>query len=152
MVGVKVTHNAPRIAAALRGHPAVVRRRMGTTVRKWGMTAQTRVKANAKGRPGPRLVTGDYNRSITLEYQASGNKASSTIGTNKAQGRRLEFGFSGADRLGRVYNQPPLPHFGPARESVREPFTDEIRSVMSTFQERQSRDAGGTLRPGGRFT
>lgn len=64
---------------------------------------QSIVRGNARGRPGPRAVTGDFNRSIVGEASRSGMLVSGQIGTNAAQGRRLEFGFVGPDRLGRVY-------------------------------------------------
>lgn len=76
----------------------------------------SRVKANASGRPGPNAPTGDYRRSWVTSYQKKAGTITGIAGTNKPQGRRLEYGFHGADSLGRVYNQPPYPHVGPAAE------------------------------------
>lgn len=36
------------------------------------------------------------------------------VGTNLVYARRIEYGFIGADKLGRVYNQRPRPYLRPA--------------------------------------
>lgn len=90
---------------ALRAHGQTV-----ATMRHFGQLYQTRVKANASGRPGPRVITGDYRRSITLEMEGT----SAVIYSDAPQAARLEMGFAGPDALGRVYNQPPFPHWEPA--------------------------------------
>lgn len=82
-------------------------------VAHYGMVYQTRVRAAASGRPGPRAITGDYRRSITLEVKRDAQRTSAIVSTDRPQGRRLELGFVGVDSLGRHYNQPPYPHFGP---------------------------------------
>lgn len=84
--------------------------------RHHAMLTQTRIMGNAHGRPGPRAPTGDYLRSWTTSYSALPAGAMAIVGTNKPQARRLEYGFVGADRIGRVYNQPPYPHVGPAAD------------------------------------
>lgn len=84
------------------------------TVRHHTALLQTRVKAGASGRPGPRAPTGDYRRTINRRVVSLRGIATGTVGTNAPQARRLEYGFVGTDRLGRVYDQPPYPHFGPA--------------------------------------
>ncbi len=92
--------------------------KIGKITQHYGMLMQTRVKANAQGRPGPRMQTGDYNRSINLKVGMEGASIAARVGTARPQGRRLEFGFVGADSLGRHYNQAPLPHFGPAFDQI----------------------------------
>lgn len=92
---------------------------------------QTRVKAKASGRPGPRAITGDYRRSITRERVVSPGFTGWIIGTNAPQARRLEFGFVGKDSIGRVYNQPPYPHFGPAIDEMREEFHGSIGGFVN---------------------
>ncbi|PVC80612.1 hypothetical protein DBP19_36350 [Streptomyces sp. CS090A] len=72
------------------------------------------IRANASGRPGPNVITGKYRSSWEVVGRAIPHGAQCTIGTNAPQGRRLEYGFVGPDSLGRVYNQPPFPHVGPA--------------------------------------
>lgn len=100
-------------------------------VAKHGQLLQTRVMANASGRPGPNVVTGDYRRSIALRVFRNGGMAVAVVGTNKPQGRRLEFGFHGVDSLGRAYNQPPYPHFGPAVDATEGPFIRELEALIT---------------------
>lgn len=102
-------------------------------VRHHGHLLATRVKANASGRPGPNAPTGDYRRSITLRVESVAGFITAYVGTNLPQGRRLEFGFHGMDSLGRVYNQPPYPHFGPALDSVAPEFTKGIEKYLESL-------------------
>ena len=95
-------------------------------VRKYGALLQTRIKANASGRPGPNAPTGDYRRSWNTRYSEGRGTAMASVGTNMPQGRRLEHGFVGADSLGRVYNQPPYPHVGPAVQAIEPLFLKEL--------------------------
>ena len=75
---------------------------------------RAQIRGHASGRPGPNVITGDYRSSWQIETKRLPYGAQCTIGTEKPQGRRLEFGFVGADSLGRIYNQPPYPHVQPA--------------------------------------
>lgn len=65
---------------------------------------------NASGRPGPNIVTGEYVSKFRTEISDN----TLTLSNPSEQAHRLEYGFYGADSLGRVYNQPPFPHFRPA--------------------------------------
>lgn len=96
---------------------------------KFGVILQGRVKANAAGRPGPRMQTGDYNRSISLRVGMDGMAVAASVGTVRPQGRRLEMGFVGTDSLGRSYNQKALPHFGPAMDETGPEYTAAIASI-----------------------
>ncbi len=89
------------------------------------------LKGNASGRPGPRAPTGAYRGSISSVVQGTGTGASAQIGTNAVQGNRLEFGFVGYDRLFRLYNQPPFPHFQPSVEPIGRLAEAEITSALS---------------------
>lgn len=60
------------------------------------------------------VKTGDYRRSIHAEKTGP---AEVTLGTDKPQGARLEFGFNGADKRGRRYHQAARPHFRPALDT-----------------------------------
>jgi hypothetical protein len=91
-------------------------------VAKHGLALQQAVKRNASGRPGPRIITGDYNRSIMLELRGLDAK----VFTNKVQGPRLEWGFVGTDSLGRTFNQAPLPHFAPAAAEIMPAFVADV--------------------------
>ena len=90
---------------------------------------QAQVQRNASGRPGPEAPTGDYRRSITRQVSKTATSSTGMVGTNKPQGRRLEFGFTGTDSLGRSYNQPPYPHFGPALDKIGPRYEKAIRAV-----------------------
>lgn len=114
-------------AVAIGARPDVERK-----TRHYAMLCETQVKANASGRPGPRRVTGDYVRSITRELlsETTGHSVW-IIGTNAPQARRLEFGFVGADSLGRIYNQPPYPHFGPALDMIGPQFEQALDGIIT---------------------
>lgn len=94
---------------------------------------EARTKANAalpaSGPPGPRLITGNYNRSWTSETHMTGLGAQGTAGTNAPQGPRLEFGFVGVDRAGRHFNQPPYVHLGTAFEATKPGWEAAMRTV-----------------------
>lgn len=101
-------------------------------VTHYGHLLRTQVMRNASGRPGPNVITGDYRRSITVEFirEQAGSSVSAVIGSNNPQARRLEFGFHGEDSLGRHYNQAPLPHFGPAFDFISPQFETALRSSL----------------------
>ncbi|MFF3547046.1 HK97 gp10 family phage protein [Streptomyces platensis] len=75
---------------------------------------RAQIKGHASGRPGPNVITGQYRNSWQIETRHLPYGAQCTIGTMEPYGRRLEFGFVGADGLGRVYAQPPFPHVQPS--------------------------------------
>lgn len=100
-----------------RAGPAVA-----SVVHTHAMLLETKIKANASGRPGPNAPTGDYRRSWTTELRGGAGGPEAIVGTSKPQGRRLEFGFVGVDSLGRHYNQPPYPHVGPAMGQIEPQF------------------------------
>jgi len=95
--------------AALRIGPAVAH-----GVEHAAELGRAQIKGHASGRPGPNVITGQYRNSWQVEKRHLPHGAQCTIGTEEPYGRRLEFGFVGADSLGRVYNQPPFPHVQPA--------------------------------------
>ncbi|MFD7922544.1 HK97 gp10 family phage protein [Streptomyces sp. NPDC059740] len=73
------------------------------------------IRSNASGRPGPNVITGDYRSSWRVAPFAVSGGGGATVGTDRPQGRRLEFGFwDMTDSLGRHYFQPPYPHVEPA--------------------------------------
>lgn len=99
-------------------------------VRKYGALLQTRIQARASGRPGPNAPTGDYRRSWNTRYSSGPGVEMASVGTNAPQGRRLEYGFVGADSLGRHYNQQPYPHVGPAAQQTEPEFVEELRKKI----------------------
>lgn len=118
--------NAFTLAADFDRAGESIQRRATAKVRHHAMLLQTKIQGNASGRPGPRVITGDYRRSWTTTHHG----AASTVGTNKPQARRLEYGFYGPDRLGRVYNQPPFPHVGPAVDAVTPAFQRDMLALL----------------------
>lgn len=89
---------------------------------KWTAALQRQVQLNASGRPGPNAPTGNYRRSINRRTVKLTRSSYGEVGTNMPQGQRLEFGFVGEDSLGRSYNQPAYPHFGPALDFVADSY------------------------------
>lgn len=79
---------------------------------KGGLYLEGQVKARVQGRPGPRRITGNCLGSWST--QQLGGELAVSVGSNAPQARRLEYGFHGADSLGRVYSQPAFPHLEPA--------------------------------------
>lgn len=104
------------------------------------LLVETQIKANASGRPGPRVVTGNYRRSWNTRIVKTGDGISAVVGTNAVYGPRLEYGFSGTDSLGRNYNQPPFPHVAPALAQTEPKVVKLIEAAV---------DAAITLAQGG---
>lgn len=101
------------------------------TVRETVAYGETAVRANASGRPGPRVIFGVYRRSIVGEViLVEGARAVGQIGTNDIRARRLEYGFVGPDSIGRVYNQPPYPHFAPAEDAIARFMESRARATI----------------------
>ncbi|MFJ7422736.1 HK97 gp10 family phage protein [Streptomyces uncialis] len=125
-----VYSNADQVAAAFDTRAARTLPETMAVVQHYAMLLETRVKANASGRPGPNAPTGDYRRSWTHEVFTAGVAVTAVVGTNKPQGRRLEYGFVGADSLGRVFNQQPYPHVGPAVEEIAPQFVAALGGVV----------------------
>lgn len=108
--------------------------KMRSKVRHWTGLLLTQVKRNANlpasGPPGPRQISGDYNRSITREYEDAGTAFTGSVGTNADQGRRLEFGFFGTDSLGRNYHQPAYAHFRPAADTIEPQYVNDMSNTF----------------------
>jgi hypothetical protein len=119
------TSNAYLLAADFGQAAESIRSRARDVVKHHAMLMQVRIQANASGRPGPRVITGDYRRSWNTTHLGM----SSVVSTNKPQARRLEWGFYGPDSLGRVYHQPPFPHVGPAFDAGRPGFEAAMLSL-----------------------
>ncbi|MFI0929625.1 hypothetical protein ACH4TP_37740 [Streptomyces sp. NPDC021012] len=96
-----------------------------------GVLGVARIRGNASGRPGPNVITGDYRnswRAVTLRIPYG---AMCTLGTNRPQGRRLEYGFYGTDSLGRTYAQPPFAHVGPAIDFITGTLHAQMRFAVA---------------------
>lgn len=95
-----------------------------------GAALRTQVRANASGRPGPRVQTGDYRRSIAQTNTVENGVPTATVYTNAPQGPRLEYGFNGTDALGRHFRQAPLPHWRPAVTKYEPILSAAIRDAV----------------------
>lgn len=132
MIRIEI-RGATAVASRLIMVGAEVEDRASRSVVHHGHLLSTRVKAKASGRPGPNAPTGDYRRSIGVRVQRTPTHTTATVGTNKPQGRRLEYGFTGRDSLNRYYNQPPYEHFGPAFDEISQDFfADQQRIINRT--------------------
>jgi hypothetical protein len=96
-----------------------------------GTLGKARIAGNASGRPGPNVITGAYRNSWQTSTRRLPYGAICTLGTNAPQGRRLEFGFVGADSLGRNYNQPPFPHVQPALPVIEATLMASMRLALA---------------------
>ena len=127
--------NAAEVAGALVAVGVRAGARAFAITRHHGQLLQTTVKRRASlprsGPPGPRLQTGDYARSINLRMETGAGTIAAVVGTNRPQGRRLEYGFTGVDALGRRYHQPPYPHFRPALFEIEGPFLAAMAAVVT---------------------
>lgn len=119
------------------------------TTQHFTIVLQGRVKARAQGRPGPRVQTGDYNRSITARVGLADGGVEGRVGTNKVQGPRLEFGFHGTDSIGRTYDQPALPHFGPAFDETAPEYQAAIAAIGEGILDEDTLPAVPAVAPSG---
>lgn len=128
------TSNALEVAAALTAVGVHAGARAYAVTRHYGAILEATIKRNASlprsGPPGPRLITGDYVRSWNTRMEALPGAVAATVGTNRPQARRLEYGFLGVDSLNREYNQPPYPHAGPALDEVAPLFVAAIGGII----------------------
>lgn len=88
--------------------------------REWVPRLRAALIAHSSGRPGPRIVTGEYNSNYVVEVADGGMAVEA--GNTSPQSDRLEYGFVGVDSAGRHYHQPPYPHFRPTLEEVKIPY------------------------------
>jgi hypothetical protein len=85
------------------------------TVQQQARLARALIMENASGRPGPNVITGDYRGSWRIEPFAVPDGGGAEVGTDRPQGRRLEYGFYDmTDSIGRHFFQVPRPHVEPA--------------------------------------
>ena len=95
------------------------------TSRHYGMLLKLRLIAKASGRPGPNIRRAVYITKFWVDFVGTNQwQARIRAGNTEPYSDRLEWGFSGMDSLGRVYDQPPYPHFRPA-----------IAEIMTEYQQ-----------------
>ncbi|MDR9817644.1 MAG: HK97 gp10 family phage protein [Candidatus Methanoculleus thermohydrogenotrophicum] len=82
--------------------------------------------------------TGTYRRSFHMEtVEKSSERCTVIVGTDAPQARRLEYGFVGPDKLGRVYNQAARPHIRPALDENRGTAVAEFRAAIGDIIRRR---------------
>lgn len=128
MAGV---NGAAELIAALSQGAAQTQTLMTAVVEKTAVDLVALTQQNASGRPGPNAPTGDYRGSWRVEPapDADPTTVSRSVGTDRPQARRLEYGFVGEDSLGRHYDQQPYPHHGPAIEVIEPVFDAAMAKV-----------------------
>jgi hypothetical protein len=128
-----ITSNANEVAADLAAAGMAAGAKAFGVTRIYGQLLLANVKRRASlprtGPPGPRIQTGNYVRSMGLRLGAPGGHPTAVAGTNAPQGRRLELGFQDTDSLGRTYDQPPYPHWGPALDEIAPLFAAAIAKI-----------------------
>jgi len=118
------------LAAALRAGADQVDQLVPVVVEKSAADLVALTQKNASSRPGPNAPTGDYRGSWRSEPLADGSdETSRSVGTDRAQANRLEYGFVGTDSLGRQYDQQPYPHHGPAVDVIEPNFHEAMAKV-----------------------
>lgn len=132
---------AAEVGADMVDLAAAGRIRVAKTVVAYGALLQGAVKRHASQprtaiRPrlgaaeGPRLLTGDYVRSINRRTVHHTTSSTTMVGSNDDRARRLEMGFVGTDSLGRNYDQADYPHYGPGLDEVAEPFRAALQVAI----------------------
>ena len=73
-------------------------------IRHTGVLGAAQIRGHASGRPGPNVITGDYRGSWKpTPPRRLPHGAMCTLGTDRPQGPRLEFGFVGIDALSLIH-------------------------------------------------
>ena len=114
------------LAAALARMGPAARARTRTITRHHAMLMRVRIQRNASGRPGPRVITGQYRASWDVRMSTEGGQIKAQVFSDASQAGRLEYGFVGVDSLGRHYRQPPYPHVEPAFRQTQPAFLQAL--------------------------
>lgn len=132
--GASVYTDAHQLAADLRNDGRETVDGVRRLTRHYGMLLETKIKANVYDwtppqQPMRHVRTGHYRRTWRTAHRSGGGTAVAVVGTNAPQARRLEYGFQGPDRLGRVYDDPPRPHVGPGFDFISPLYIDALRDL-----------------------
>jgi len=80
-------------------------------------------------------ITGTLRRSIHVQpVERSEERVVVAVGPTEPYGRRIEFGFSDKDKLGRTYNQRPQPYMRPAFDENKDRVTKEVADVFAMLR------------------
>ncbi|KFG01897.1 hypothetical protein IQ62_05125 [Streptomyces scabiei] len=118
---------APRLErAADRVGPEVNR-----TVQQQARLLRALIMENASGRPGPNVINDDYRGSWKRRPFAVPDGGGADVGTDRPQGRRLEYGFYDmTDSIGRHFFQPPFPHVEPAVNELSPEYEQAFKDAL----------------------
>jgi hypothetical protein len=75
--------------------------------------------------------TGTLRRSVHVEMLEESGIPVSLVGTDAPYARRLEYGFSDTDSLGRVYHQAPAPRWRPAFDHNRPKYEQMAKGIFN---------------------
>lgn len=115
-----------RIQRALVGVP----RKTREVNARWVPRLRAALVQHSSGHPGPGVITGAYNAAYDVHLTDGG--MSVVAGNPSPQSNRLEYGFVGADAMGRHYAQPPFPHFRPTFDEVAPAYYIDIAQVFGS--------------------
>ena len=100
-------------------------------VNHYGTLLWLDVHHRASGRPGPRVVTGEYLASIGIDMSYDPSLGWSVeVGTNEERGYALEMGYLATDADGEQTVHHPFPHFRPAIAEIEEPFVVAVGNLV----------------------
>jgi hypothetical protein len=104
---------------------------LNRTVQQQARLLRALIMENASGRPGPNVITDDYRGSWKRLPFAVADGGGAEVGTDRPQGRRLEYGFyDRTDSLGRHYFQPPFPHVEPAVDELSPEYEQAFKDAL----------------------
>lgn len=121
------------ISATIIGDVAVQRRLLAMGEAASGQAAQRALVAGSllvlnEWKAISPYRTGTYRRSL---HPLSESPTEVRVGTDLVYARRLEYGFSGTDSLGRTYNQPPGGYARRAADTQRDAAIREIGAAFA---------------------
>lgn len=84
--------------------------------------------------------TGTLRRSIHVEpAERTATRVVVAVGTDEPYARRIEYGFNGPDRLGRVFHQPARPYLRPAVDKNRATVKAEVIGALKAIVQEAAR-------------
>lgn len=130
LIEVRATSNALEIEKMFigAGRAASVQARAATRSAGKNFVRQVRKFASGDG-IGPNVGDSDEHYRDSWGFRVFhdiGGATSVVAGTDKPQARRLEWGFTGVDSLGRYFDQAPRPHVGRALDVVEPLFAADL--------------------------
>lgn len=121
------------LAKDLKAYNLRTKRNVNKTMNGYVDKLRDEVRRRASGRPGPRSITGRYANSIKARRGKGIDSYSILVWSDHPASLRLEYGFVGVDSLGRMYSQPPYPHFRPAiahiEPRLRKALADQLEKA-----------------------